>query len=321
MRRGVRRFAVLLCCVAVLGLLGVGGSGPAGAFPTGVIDMLVTQRIGGADCQLGLIDLVTGTVTPLPHVGGDVCMSDIAYAPDGRLFGLATNAGQPPGPIHLFQLDTTTGQVDADLGQFGSFNAFADPTEAGLAFDSSGTVFATMVGTDAGCGTSATCLYRANLSNIAAAQFVGAAPTGTSLENLAISCSDAGFTIEPAPGTMNAKTKSATPPGGVRSEDAGPNALLNALNLTNGAPSTIGTGFGTNNLLSGLDFDGTGTLWGVGTTADTVRHVFTLDTTTGTATVGPILAGATGDPVSLALQTCSTPPPPPPLVIAPRFTG
>ena len=231
MRRGVRRFAVLLCCVAVLGLLGVGGGAPAGAFPTGVIDMLVTQRLGGADCQLGLVDLVTGTVTPLPHVGGDVCMSDIAYAPDGRLFGLATNAGQPPGPIHLFQLDTTTGQVDADLGQFGSFNAFADPTEAGLAFDSSGTVFATMVGTDAGCGTSATCLYRANLSNIAAAEFVGAAPAGTSLDNLAISCADAGFTIEPQPGTMNAKTKSATPPGGVRSDDAGPNALLDALEL------------------------------------------------------------------------------------------
>lgn len=121
------------CCIAALGLLGIGEDPPAGAFPTGIVDMLVTQRLGGADCQLGSVDLVTGTVTPLPHVGGDVCMSDIAYAPDGRLFGLATNVGQPPGPIHLFQLDTTTGQVAADLGQVGSFNAFADPTEAGLA--------------------------------------------------------------------------------------------------------------------------------------------------------------------------------------------
>ena len=132
MRRGVRRVAVLLCCVAVLGLLGVGGGAPAGAFPTGVVDMLVTQRIGGADCQLGLVDLVTGTVTPLPHVGGDVCMSDIAYAPDGRLFGLATNAGQPAGPIHLFQLDTTTGQVDADLGQFGSFERVRGSDRGGV---------------------------------------------------------------------------------------------------------------------------------------------------------------------------------------------
>lgn len=74
---------------------------------------------------------------------------------------------------------------------------------------------------------------------------------------------------------------------------------------------------------AGFDFDGTGKLWGVGTTADTVRHVFTLGATAATATVGPVLAGATGDPVSLALQACSTAPsPPPPSPVAtPRFPG
>jgi hypothetical protein len=313
------RLFVLVCCVAVLGLFGIGDGSPAGAFPTGIVLMRVTQLIGGGTCQLGSVDLVTGTVTPLPHVGGDVCMSDIAYAPDGRLFGLASNLGQPAGPIHLFQLDTTTGQVAADLGQFGSFNAFADPTTAGLAFDSSGTVFAMMQGADPGCGTNASCLYRANLSAIGAAQFVGAAPSGTFLNNLAISCAGAGVTIEPQPGPMSTGTTGAKPAGAIRSNDAGPNARLDALNLTNGAPSGIGTGFGANNLLSGLDFDGTGTLWGVGTTADTARHVFTLDPATGTASVGPVLAGATGDPISLALQTCSTPPSPP--MIAPLFTG
>src|ERR1700722_13499300 len=139
MRRPRWRVFIVACCAAALGLLGIGAATPAGAFPTGIVLMRVTQLIGGGTCQLGSVDLVTGTVTPLPHVGGDVCLSDIAYAPDGRLFGLASNAGQPAGPIHLFQLDTTTGQVTADLGQFGSFNAFADPTTAGLAFDSSGT--------------------------------------------------------------------------------------------------------------------------------------------------------------------------------------
>lgn len=322
MQRPRQRFFILACCVAVLGLLGFGNGAPAGAFPTGIVLMRVTQLIGGGTCQLGSVDLVTGTVTPLPHVGGDVCLSDIAYAPDGRLFGLASNVGQPAGPIHLFQLDTTTGQIVADLGQFGSFNAFADPTTAGLAFDSSGTVFALMQGADPGCGTNSSCLYSANLSNIGAAQFLGAAPSGTFLNNLAISCAGAGFTIEPQFAPMSTKANGANSPGETRSQDAGPNARLDALNLINGAPSGIGTGFGTDNLLSGLDFDGTGKLWGVGTTADTVRHVFALDTTTGTASVGPVLAGATGDPISLALQTCSTPPPPaPPLVITPRFTG
>lgn len=321
MRRNRWRRVVLAGCIAALGLYGIGAGTPADASPTGIVLMRVTQLIGGGTCQLGSVDLATGIVTPLPHVGADVCMSDIAYAPDGRLFGLATNAGQPAGPIHVFQLDTSTGQVVADLGQFGSFNAFADPTTAGLAFDSSGTVFALLQGADPGCSTNSSCLYSASLNNIGAAQFLGAAPAGTFLNNLAISCPGAAFTIEPQFGPESTRTTGANLPGGIRGKDAGPNARLDALNLTNGAPTGVGTGFGANNLLSGLDFDSTGKLWGVGTTADMVRHVFALDTTTGAASVGPVLAGATGDPISLALQTCSAPSPPSPVVITPRFTG
>jgi hypothetical protein len=95
---------------------GVFGAPPAGASPTGFVLMQVTQNLGGGTCQLGSVDLATGVVTPLPHVGADVCGSDLALTPDGRLFGLGSNPGQPAGPIHLFQFDTATGQRAADLG-------------------------------------------------------------------------------------------------------------------------------------------------------------------------------------------------------------
>ena len=310
MRRCRTWCACLAVCLLSASLLGLVSAGPVGASPTGIVLMRVTQLIGGGTCQLGSVDLATGVVTPLPHVAGDVCLSDLAYAPDGRLFGLQSNAGQPAGPIHLFQLDPVTGQIAADLGQVGSFNAFADPTEAGLAFDSSGTLFVSMLGQDAGCNTTSSCLYRASLSNLGAAQFVGVAAADTFLESLAISCPGAAFTLEPQGGT-----------GSVKSQDVGPNALLESRDLGTGAVSTVGTGVGAANLVAGLDFDSTGRLWGVGTTDDTVRHVFTIDTTTGVASAGPVLAGATGDPIALALQPCSTPAPPAPVVISPRFTG
>ncbi len=314
MRRARTWCACFVVCVIFASLLALADAGPVGASPTGVVLMQVTQNLGGGTCQLGSVDLATGVVTPLPHVGGDVCMSDLAYAPDGRLFGLQKNLGQPAGPIHLFQLDPVSGQVAADLGQVGSFNAFADPTTAGLAFDSSGTVFVAMIGQDPGCGGNSSCLYRATLTNLGAAQFVGVAPTGTVLENLAISCPGAAFTIEPQAGAGSVKTK-----------DGGPNALLESRNLGTGGITTVGTGLGAANLVSGLDFDTTGRLWGVGTTSDAVRHEFTIDTATGGASVGPVLAGATGDPVSLALQPCASPAPPPPppapVVVGPRFTG
>jgi hypothetical protein len=301
MHHGRRRCAYLTLFV-VGGLLGLFGATPASASPTGIVLMQVTQNIGGGTCQLGSVDLATGVVTPLPHVAGDVCLSDLAYSPDGRLFGLESNLGQPAGPIHLFQLDPTTGQVAADLGQVGTFNAFADPTTAGLALDASGTMFVAMNGQDPSCNGSSTCLYRASLTNLAAAQFVGAAPTGAFLGALAISCPGAAFTINGLAGV--------------------PNSVLESRNLSTAAVSPVGSGFGVHDLVVGLDFDATGTLWGVGTTDDTVRHVFTLDTTTGVGNVGPVLAGATGDPVSLALSPCSAPAPPPqPLVVVPRFTG
>lgn len=314
MRLVRRRCAYIVLCLVGASLLGLVGATPAGASPTGIVLMRVTQNIGGGTCQLGSVDLATGVVTPLPHVANDVCLSDLAYSPDGRLFGLANNVGQPAGPVHLFQLDPTNGQVTADLGQVGTFNAFANPNDAGLAFDASGAVFIAMIGQDPACSGNSSCLYRASLSNVAAAQFVGAAPANNFLENLAISCPGAAFTIQGQESPMVA-------PGNVTTKDVGPNAILEARNLSTGAITAVGAGFGATNVVAGLDFDGAGKLWGVGTTTDTVRHVFTLDTTTGLASVGPVLAGATGDPVSLALQACPPPPPPPPVVIPPRFTG
>lgn len=109
-----------------------------------------------------------------------------------------------------------------------------------------------MLGTDPGCGTNSSCLYRASLSDLGAAQFVGGAPTGTFLNNLAISCAGAGFTIEPQAQQMGTNPRSRTPSRGVRSKDAGANALLAGLNLTNGVSTAIGAGFGVNNLLAGV---------------------------------------------------------------------
>jgi hypothetical protein len=301
---------VRLCCssllVVVLATSGVGTfeAAPAGASPTGFVLMQVTRNIGGGTCQLGSVDLATGIVTPLPHVGADVCVSDLALTTDGRLFGLASNAGQPAGPIHLFQLDPTTGQRAADLGQVGTFNAFANPDSAGLAFDSSGALFVVMTGQDPGCAGGSPCLYRTSLANPSGAQFVGVGQP-ESLEGLAISCAGAGFTLT-APGV---------------------NAVLTGRSLSTGAVSSVGTGVGSSNVVAGLDFDSAGTLWGVGSTTGVapVRHVFTLDLTTGLATVGAILTGSTGDPVSLGLPACSARPPPPAppaaVVITPKFTG
>lgn len=296
------------CLIAILlgaSLFGVFGAPPAGASPTGFVLMQVTPNLGGGTCQLGSVDLATGVVTPLPHVGADGCGSDLALTPDGRLFGLGSNPGQPAGPIHLFQFDTATGQRAADLGQVGTFNAFAGPSNAGLAFDLSGAVFVVMVGQDAGCGGGSPCLYRASLTNPSAAQFIGAGPLGSHLQGLAISCLGAAVTLD----------------------SPGANALLASRNLSTGAVSPIGTGVGATTTVLGLDFDSAGTLWGVGSTNNgvPVSHVFTLDPTTGLASVGPLLTGTTGVPVALALSGCSLPPPPPgpppAVVVVPRFTG
>jgi hypothetical protein len=111
--------------------------------------------------------------------------------------------------------------------------------------------------------------------------------------------------------------------------------VLASVNLTSSGAATTDIGPIASTFISSLDYDTTGTLFGVGFGPDSMSpSLFTLDTSTGAPTK---VAGLTmdGDPLGFGVlgfavaHPCTAPPPPRPApptpapvaVVTPRFTG
>jgi hypothetical protein len=334
--------AVLAAVMVAAGLVGAVGAGPAGASPNGFA--LLVDSSEPFVCQLAGIDLATGAVTPLAHTGSDACASDIAETSDGRVFGIQQQPPEagPPPTVHLLQYNTSTG-APTDLGQIGTFLAAAPLTEiGGVTFDHAGNLFVEMVGLsgaggDPQCSGESVCLYRVDPANPASATFVGQGAFGTDLQFFSAPCDGPAMTLlppltGPAPAGVwppLSGQHSTQSQGSIHALDLEPNSVLASRDLSTGAVSAVGSGVGVNNLVDGLAFDSSGTLWGIGGTTTggitTTLNVFTLNTTSGAATPGPVLSGNLSlDPLALALPlTCPTPAAAAPaaVVITPTFTG
>jgi hypothetical protein len=105
--------------------------------------------------------------------------------------------------------------------------------------------------------------------------------------------------------------------------------VLDEVSTTNGAMTPVGAPFANENYhVKSIDFDGNGAMWGIGPLRSQgffveTGHVYTLDPTTGVATLGPKLSAPSSFTmaVGLAVAPPSCPVPPPPLDLQPNFTG
>jgi len=323
--------------VLAAGALVAIGATPAGAAPNAF--MLLVNTNTPNTCQLAGIDLATGMVTPTTNpASAGACASDLAETSDGRVFGIQQVGSSPTATVQLLQYNTTSG-APTPLGQIGTFNALAPLRSfGGVTFDKNGNLFVEMFGSgDPNCSTASVCLYRVDPTNPANVTFLGLGPTEAPIEFLTAACDGRVMTLEPPVSPPDGGSAKSLAPQPGQSQAQGPiqaqasfNSVLASRNTTNGALSAIGTGVGANNELTGIAFDSGGTLWGVGQTIPSsvpTFNVFTVNTTTGVATVGPTLSGASQNivPFALALPLSCTVPTPPSapaaVIVTPKFTG
>jgi hypothetical protein len=302
-------------------------------------------------CQLYTVDLSTGQLTAAgSHISRDVCVGALAETPDGRLFGIRQTGSTLTGStVHLVQFNTTTG-VPTDLGAIGTAGAtiFADLGTpggglGGLTFAPNGALYVSMVGNDTGCsnglpGGDAYCLYRVDPANPANATFLGLGFIETDEQTLTVFCTGPAVTLATDPTFSKANfhaaqtaqssspTTATTGGGGTvhsQAQNLGLDPVLATRSLADGSMAAVGTGVGTD-IISGLAYDSAGTLWGIGASSGTtvVPRVFTVNPTTGLATPGPALTGATFISLTgLALPLTCAAPTVAPLTVTPRFTG
>ena len=280
----------------------------AAAGPTGFTTVLV----GDVTCQLAQVDLSTGTLTPFGPVSANHCAVDLAFAPDGTLYGIVAGPEptSPESPLLFMQLerfDKTTGAVTV-VGQITTFGFGMLSTNAGgLVFDNTGTLHAQFASADPNCSTTGQfCLYRVDPGNPAAATLVGTvSPTDTAFRGLAGAC-DGRVLTERQPLQVEI------------------DSFLELENQQNAQLATIGRIGPTGTLLFGFDFDTGGTMWGVGVTDNmSPPKVFTVDQSTGAGTPGATITGAPQGALSalaIAPLACA-PAPPPVVVVGPTFTG
>jgi hypothetical protein len=307
----MRKFVRLVVAGLVVGAVAaaglVGTSSSAGAQPIGYV---IVDTVGG--CTLHRIDLATGVVDAAIGAAADEnCVSDLAFSPDSNtLYGLRT-ISRDGLFVGLVTFDLATGQA-GPFAQIGDFNAFAD--EGGLAFDSTGILYATLAPVDPDATAPdcrigvAYCTYRVDPANPGAAVFVGQTAAGeTDVGPFAGAC-DGGFvgsedsevdgdafeSDEPAADTAEEPTTTTSAPDAVESEldeAAGFSApyFLTNVNRGTGLGTPVGLAFG--HVVTGFDFDLPGTLWGVGVTIGGPNSVFTIDRATGVATATATITG------------------------------
>jgi len=233
--------------------------------------------------QLATVDFATGAVTPLPAApSAEACAGDLAFAPDGTLYGLVQGSDETTGEFaELVRFDTTSGAATV-VGPFGPFtNSLGGVFEipfGGITFDGSGRLFALLGATndpgfDPNCAVDALvwCLYRVDdPSQPQASTFLGVSSQTTGefdfVSNLAASC-DTVYTAHVTTDGESTTTDVAT------------------VNTTNGALSAIGT-LATDHLLEGADFDRSNVFWAIVVDFDAglTFNVATLNPAGGTPT-------------------------------------
>jgi hypothetical protein len=329
---------------APLSVIALAGGSAAGASGPVAFTVLTDTSARPETCALGTVDLTSGATTTIGSLAAGSCVGDLAETSDGRVFGIQQQGSFPTLTVHLLQFNTTTG-VATDLGQIGTFNAsilVSDDFGGGITFDSDGNLFVSLVGGDAGCSDSAFCLYQVDPTNPSAATFVGTGTEMTDEQALTASCDGRAMTLAEGPtdgtsnanpfgdasstttttsgaaGSANSSTTTSTSTPTVHAAFLGADPILNARSLSDGSMTAIGSGVGSGITLTGLVFDSSGTLWGIGFQGVGVS-VFTVSTTTGVAAAGAS-TGLRLTPIGLALPlSCSVAPAA--VVAVPAFTG
>jgi hypothetical protein len=213
-------------------------------------------------CALSSVDLTTGVVTLLPATPSqEACAGDLAFAPDGTLYGLLGGDGQGGTITELVRFDTTSGAatVIGQIGTFLSFGGFNEAPLGGITFDRLGRLFVEVGASPQGAydpqcqaAGSGFCLYRIpDPAQPAATTFVGHTVSEEFVSGLASSCD----------GTFLERT----------SDSIVGDVLISSLNLETGAPTDLGVV--RPSYIMGLDFDPAGTFWGIHITAEDITLV------------------------------------------------
>lgn len=264
-------------------------------------------------CALGTVNLTDGTVTQVAaSPSGDACVSDLAFGPDGTLYGLL-QSGDSGLTVHIVTFSLTTGaptDLGALTGPFTSSTLFGE--DLGIATGPANTLFVEMGTDQTGC-TAALCLYTVDPATLAST-LVGPAgvPSGPfddkPLLQLTGDCAAPLWTT-----VSRAETES---------------NYLTAIDPTSGT-ATQGAAYSFHRP-AGLEIDkSTGVLYAIAT-SDEGYQLYTVDSATSQGTLVTAVNDNSHNFTGLAIPgACATPvvpvtPAPPaaaPLAVAARFTG
>ncbi len=336
--------AFVAFALGAAGLVALGGA--ASADPVG---FTVIKSPAGGVCQLAHVDLTTGELTPFGPTDAAHCTFDLAVSPGGTaLYGttLAGTIGNGPPPngataiAQLMRYDPTTG-VATNVGQIGNFTLNGPPGDfqGNLTFDRAGNLFVFLVPNFAAgttpCDYQSFCLYRVDPTNPANATPIGHVPQNFIVyAGLAATCGGSVLSARATADPNSFQGSTATSSTSTTSSTTGPatNAnsgwssvksqslngqTLTSVNTATGSTTDIGSGMGANDAILSLDFDGSGGVWGVGSSSS-IFHAFTIDPSAGTAATGAALTPASTVEALAIGPPC---PPTPAVVVAPRFTG
>jgi hypothetical protein len=219
--------------------------------------------------------------------------------------------------VHLVRFDTTTGAV-TDLGAIGTAGATLSGRAAGgITFDAAGRLWVYMVGFDDACDKSAFCLYQVDPADLANPVFKGNDPIETFLFGLTANCAGGVFTLEQGTDVFSADDVGVAISGN----------FLDSVDTSTGTATKIGPSFGTSRFVQSIDFGADGVLYGIGTVlsqgfGSSTGYVYTLNPSTGSATLGAKLSAASSftfvQGLAVAPLDCQGPPPP---AVTPAFTG
>jgi hypothetical protein len=352
--------AVVTLSVSGLGLVGTRTSGASGADPLGYTVIGNPLSLNG--CQLAHLDLTTGALTAFGPTDPAHCTVDLAMGPGNTaLYGIQLVFDVPDDTLlaHLMRFDPTNGTA-TDLGQIGTFTMGSGPGPflGPLTFDAAGNLLVYLVpATTVGpCGGDlAYCLFQVDPNHPSNATALGPVPQAMDIY-YGMATSPTGTVVatrlqffspvsrsSTSTSTPTTSTPSTSTPGS-SGATAAPTSLgpptwgaahaaieaeldLTTVNTTNGSTTDVGAGLGPNHFVEGIDYDPSGTLWGIGSeggfglsaTALT-SNVYTIDPVSGVATLGPPITMG-GTPTAVEALAIPGPVAPAAVVATPSFTG